>query len=136
MRSINLRLCLLVLLSYTLVGILAQGTVTDEEGTIDLDTATTTATATDEQEQVIADDNGTANQPNTGEERVAAAQDDDESSSASIPVQSGPFIDLLGPSLLSYDMVGPEQMQFKELPTNEALNGKKVVGLYFSADWW
>ena len=51
------------------------------------------------------------------------------------PVQSGPFIDLLGPSLLSLEMVDASSAQLVAHYTNQALNGKKVVGLYFSADW-
>ena len=51
------------------------------------------------------------------------------------PVQTGPFIDLLGESLLSLEMIDEKQAQLNAHYTNEALSGKKVVGLYFSADW-
>jgi thiol-disulfide isomerase/thioredoxin len=51
------------------------------------------------------------------------------------PVQTGPFIDLLGPTLLSLQMVDDKSAQLVSHYTNEALAGKKVVGLYFSADW-
>lgn len=50
-------------------------------------------------------------------------------------VQSGPYIDLLGDVLLSLEMVSPTSAQVHQHHTNEALAGKKVVGLYFSADW-
>jgi len=52
------------------------------------------------------------------------------------PVQSGPLIDLLGPKLqsLKIDEAG-QSAQVMEHYTNEALAGKKVIGLYFSADW-
>jgi len=52
------------------------------------------------------------------------------------PVQSGPLIDLLGTKLQSLEINTEEQTaQVKEHFTNEALSGKKVIGLYFSADW-
>jgi len=52
------------------------------------------------------------------------------------PVQSGPLIDLLGTKLQSLEINADEQSaQVKEHFTNEVLNGKKVIGLYFSADW-
>lgn len=52
-----------------------------------------------------------------------------------LPVQSGPFIDLLGPTLLSLEMTSETTATLNEHLTNDALQGKKVVGLYFSADW-
>ena len=51
------------------------------------------------------------------------------------PVQSGPFIDLLGETLISLKMVDETHATLEPHYTNEALKGKKVVGLYFSADW-
>jgi nucleoredoxin len=51
------------------------------------------------------------------------------------PVQAGPLIDLLGPSLLSLDMIDETRAQYVEHTTSDALRGKKVIGLYFSADW-
>lgn len=51
------------------------------------------------------------------------------------PVQVGPFIDLLGTKLLSMNMVDKTHAKMELHYTNEALSGKKVVGLYFSADW-
>jgi hypothetical protein len=52
------------------------------------------------------------------------------------PVQVGPLVDLLGPKLQSLQMVDEQTAQIVEQYTNDALNGKKVVGLYFSADWY
>ena len=51
------------------------------------------------------------------------------------PEQLGPFIDLLGPYLYSLELIDETQAQIIPHYTNEALKGKKVVGLYFSADW-
>ena len=51
------------------------------------------------------------------------------------PAQTGPFIDLFGEVLLSLEMVDETHAQVHQHYTNEVLSGKKVVGLYFSADW-
>jgi len=58
-----------------------------------------------------------------------------EATTEEAPVQTGPFIDLLGPTLYSLEMVDETHAAMKEHYTNDALRGKKVVGLYFSADW-
>ena len=50
-------------------------------------------------------------------------------------VQKGPFIDLFGDSLLSLEMVDETHAKLNTHYTNEALANKKVIGLYFSADW-
>ena len=49
--------------------------------------------------------------------------------------QSGPLFDLLGPHLLSLEMIDETHAQLQPHLTTEALQGKKVIGLYFSADW-
>jgi nucleoredoxin len=51
------------------------------------------------------------------------------------PKQSGPFIDILGTKLLSLKMVDETHAQIVEHYTNDVLSKKKVIGLYFSADW-
>ena len=51
------------------------------------------------------------------------------------PIQSGPLIDLLGSKLQSLEKLDHQSVQVKEHYTNEALSGKTVIGLYFSADW-
>jgi len=51
------------------------------------------------------------------------------------PVQSGPLIDLFGEQLISLKMVDETHAQIEPHYTNEALAGKKVIGVYFSADW-
>merc|ERR1719199_1247952 len=64
----------------------------------------------------------------SGEEVESVAEED-------TPIQSGPFIDLLGDTLLSLEMIDEQRAQILTHYTNEALAGKKVIGLYFSADW-
>jgi hypothetical protein len=128
MKSGILFLCMLLACAVP-SGVLAQETAgTTIESAVEETTEETIDLDTEEQPEVLADATQTAEADVVSQEK--------EGGSADMPVQSGPFIDLLGPSLLAYEMLSPEQMQFKELPTNEALNGKKVVGLYFSADWW
>ena len=51
------------------------------------------------------------------------------------PVQVGPFIDLLGTKLQSLKLIDEQSAELREEYTNDALRGKTVVGLYFSADW-
>jgi hypothetical protein len=51
------------------------------------------------------------------------------------PVQAGPLIDLLGPTLLSLEIVDEKFARIQPHLTNDVLGGKKVIGLYFSADW-
>ena len=65
-----------------------------------------------------------------------AVDDAAQETAATEPVQSGPLIDLLGTKLQSLEMVDETSAQVKEHYTNEALSGKKVIGLYFSADWY
>jgi hypothetical protein len=48
-------------------------------------------------------------------------------------VQKGPLVDLLGPTLLSLVLTGENTARFEQNLTNDALAGKTVVGLYFSA---
>ena len=70
--------------------------------------------------------------PETPEANTASDQKVEEQE----PVQSGPFIDLFGTKLQSLELVDEKSAQIKEVYTNEALSGKKVVGVYFSADWY
>eukprot|EP00978_Attheya_sp_CCMP212_P002288 scaffold4708_cov55-Attheya_sp.AAC.5 len=67
--------------------------------------------------------------------KSAEPEKKEEEPVAPTPVQAGPFIDLLGETLLSLEMVDKGHAQLHSHYTNEALKGKKVVGLYFSADW-
>jgi hypothetical protein len=81
----------------------------------------------------------------TGQEAATVAEDAATSTSteeatidldeAAPPVQAGPLVDLLGPSLLSLRMIDETHAELAEHTTSDALQGKKVIGLYFSADW-
>lgn len=72
----------------------------------------------------------------SGEEIESVAEEETASvAEEDTPIQSGPFIDLLGDTLLSLEMIDEQRAQLNTVYTNEALAGKKVIGLYFSADW-
>lgn len=62
-----------------------------------------------------------------------------EESAATAPlkqhVQSGPLIDLFGQQLLSLEMLDEKRAELRPHLTSDALRGKKVIGVYFSADW-
>jgi nucleoredoxin len=51
------------------------------------------------------------------------------------PVQTGPLIDIFGQQLLSLEMVDTTSAELRPHFTSDALRGKKVIGVYFSADW-
>lgn len=70
----------------------------------------------------------------SGEEKAEIVKEK-EMPKAEAPVQAGPFIDLFGANLLSLKMVDESHAQIETHLTNEALAGKKVIGVYFSADW-
>ena len=63
-------------------------------------------------------------------EEVPLSLDADKS-----PSQSGPLIDIFGPNLLSLEMIDESTAQVQSHLTTDALRGKKVIGVYFSADW-
>jgi len=118
------------------------GDVTDLGLDLDVDNVDEEEVATDTtaeevvEDEKVVEDTATTTQSD-GEttdatEETAAAE---EETAAAPVVQSGPFIDLLGDTLLSLQMVSETQAQVNQHYTNDALSGKKVVGLYFSADW-
>jgi len=68
----------------------------------------------------------------------ASADEGSETPSATAkidPVQEGPFVDLLGEKLVSLQMIDETSARLVSNYTSDALRGKKVIGLYFSADW-
>lgn len=69
-------------------------------------------------------------------QETTSQSEEAQQTSSEEPVQSGPLIDLLGPKLQSLEILDQQSAQVKEHYTNEALSGKKVIGLYFSADWY
>uniref|UniRef100_A0A7R9ZRT0 Thioredoxin domain-containing protein n=1 Tax=Craspedostauros australis TaxID=1486917 RepID=A0A7R9ZRT0_9STRA len=111
-------------------------TVSDETGESEAaaeeEVATEAAAATDDGETTSDATEEAATQQQESEAAADAAADKKEKQ---LPVQAGPLVDLLGPSLLSLEMIDETTAQFKQHLTSDALAGKKVIGLYFSADW-
>ena len=109
------------------------GVESDADGATDEAVTTEeSASATDPNGDVVVDENeGTAAEAETTTttEGETAAEQEAE------PVQTGPFIDLFGTQLYSMEMLDETSAQLRAHYTNEALGGKKVVGVYFSADW-
>mmetsp|Transcript_10982 Transcript_10982/g.31257 ORF Transcript_10982/g.31257 Transcript_10982/m.31257 type:complete len:274 (-) Transcript_10982:1058-1879(-) len=67
--------------------------------------------------------------------RPQSSETNEEQVLAEDPVQSGPLVDLLGEQLYTLKMVDETNAMIIANYTNEILAGKKVIGLYFSADW-
>lgn len=86
----------------------------------------------------VAEDTAAAMESEATAEGAAGATTNDESTNeaeVAPPQQSGPFVDIFGETLLSLQFVDETHAQVHQHYTNEILAGKKVVGLYFSADW-
>jgi thiol-disulfide isomerase/thioredoxin len=98
-----------------------------------------TATATTEEtiatEEVTEGADATSSEGESVEAESQPKEQNQEPIAKEAPVQAGPLIDLFGESLYSFEMLSETQGQINANYTNEALKGKKVVGLYFSADW-
>ena len=117
----------------------------DEEDVEDLDAAEAAVESSKEEEEgaaasniAAADETMTAIDESSTEESNTEEQTQQQAAEAEQtppPAQTGPFIDLFGEVLLSLEMVDETHAQVHQHYTNEVLSGKKVVGLYFSADW-
>jgi nucleoredoxin len=106
---------------------ITQETLVSPEGaTTTTEPAETTHEAT--QENATESANATASEP----EQVSASGKQHQQQ---LPLQTGPWIDLLGPQLLSLELLDETHAHLQPHLTNEALQGKEVIGLYFSADW-
>lgn len=101
-------------------------------GTLVLGQDANTGSAETTEEAVAASTTGDAAADSAEEVNDATAAVEQEQSD---PVQAGPFIDLFGERLLSFEFLDESTGQINSNYTNAALEGKKVVGLYFSADW-
>jgi len=72
------------------------------------------------------------------EEGEVLSLDDGAPAAAAPPAAVGPpsaLAALLGPELLALEMVDEKNARIASRDTDAALRGKKVIGLYFSADW-
>jgi nucleoredoxin len=106
---------------------------TEETNEVEANAAVTEKHATtSEPANIESAINETLNQPEASSD---ASSPDRQQKQQSLPPQSGPLIDLLGPQLLSMEMIDERHAQLQPHLTNEILHGKEVIGLYFSADW-
>eukprot|EP00980_Cylindrotheca_fusiformis_P028903 scaffold22672_cov141-Cylindrotheca_fusiformis.AAC.6 len=91
-----------------------------------------TATATVEETEEASATTPESTEDAQSEEDAAAPEQQAQESN---PVQEGPLIDLFGERLLSFELLDETTGRISANYTNEALTGKRVIGLYFSADW-
>jgi hypothetical protein len=141
MKFHTLLLALLVTVAFLGSFVLCQEAATEAETETIPEAATgeDSAHATDPDASTGTDKGETASES----EQPAAAQAESEltesqgqeSSETAEPVQSGPFIDLFGPQLYSMEILDETTGQLNAHYTNEILANKKVIGIYFSADW-
>lgn len=128
------------LCSYIVNGQEAATVKSTEEATKTAETANAdTATKQDATKSTEVPKNGNV-ESKSENDKVTKSKDQNDSESSTpheieVPVQSGPYIDLLGERLYSLEMIDDSKAQMHAHYTNEVLRGKKVVGLYFSADW-
>jgi len=93
-------------------------------------------TTTEEDESCVADtaaDDSDGRTTDLADETTLNTNTEEEKKDD--PVQVGPFIDLFGNNLLSLNLIDETHAKMELQYTNEALQGKKVIGIYFSADW-
>lgn len=88
-------------------------------------------------QDVVTEEEAPANESTTtaDETQPLSSEESQEQALAEDPVQSGPLVDLLGDQLYTLKMVDETNAMIVANYTNEILAGKKVIGLYFSADW-
>ena len=88
-------------------------------------------------QEVVAEEEAPTNESTTtaDESQPLSSDANEEQAVAEDPVQSGPLVDLLGDQLYTLKMVDETNAVIIANYTNEILAGKKVIGLYFSADW-
>jgi thiol-disulfide isomerase/thioredoxin len=98
------------------------------------DVNTPIAKITEEDNEVSSVEEGATTTTKSEGDETSKETPDTDTASAVIQ-QVGPFVDLLGDLLLSLEMIDKTKAQVHQHHTNVALQGKKVVGLYFSADW-
>ena len=82
--------------------------------------------------QAVVDDATQSDEPSNAEEKPKA---EPAAIGDKTPIQSGPLIDLFGPKLLSLEMIDESTAELRPHMTSDALRGKKVIGIYVSADW-
>eukprot|EP00977_Amphora_coffeiformis_P001527 scaffold296_cov102-Amphora_coffeaeformis.AAC.15 len=118
MKLKRIFVCVILLLSYVSAQEVAEAETVTEGAAVD-----------------SADTNEKVPEPSKTDQNEEGEAQPVQSETVEPPLQSGPFVDLFGPTLLSLEMTSETTATLNEHLTNDALQGKKVVGLYFSADW-
>ena len=137
MKFLNVLLALIVSLAFLGTSVLSQEAATaDAVVTDSAEAATTTETphATDDSASAL-DVDAAAEEATEQTTTESEATTEAEPEAVAEPVQSGPLIDLFGPQLLKLELIDEQTGQLSGEYTNEALSGKNVIGIYFSADW-
>jgi hypothetical protein len=116
--------------------------VVESEQAVPIETASTKGEEVEVGEEVPIGGTDSLNQEDSSATVDDAAVDanggsttGDEEAPPAPPVQTGPLIDLFGPALLGLEMIDEQHAQLTANYTSDALRGKKVIGVYFSADW-
>lgn len=89
----------------------------------------------DSNKLLVRDQDSTETMESSQESLSSIASDDDHRSLDDEIVQAGPLVDLFGPQLLSFALISESQAEIRPHLTLDALRDKKVIGVYFSADW-
>jgi hypothetical protein len=109
-----------------------EGAATDDSASaLDVDAATDELK--EEAVEGAAEENVAESEESVSEQAEPVKQEAETTTTE--PVQSGPLIDLFGPQLLALEILDEQTGQLNAQYTNEALAGKNVIGIYFSADW-
>ena len=114
---------------------LAQEVATETESeVVDLDTVPDD-TVEEALSDVLEDMEEISNEPEleTDSEESSLLEEQVVMEDPEVIMQSGPFVDLFGQSLLKLELIDETHAQLQPYLTNEVLEGKKVIGLYFSA---
>lgn len=104
---------------------------TEQETEISEETETEIEESTEEEEAETKINTAETTEETQGDETTTEATNETTESEP----QTGPFVDLFGETLVSLEMINESQAQLRSDYTNDLLKGKKVIGLYFSADW-
>jgi hypothetical protein len=137
MRLCPCFLCSILLSNCTIVHALKVAVAVNEQGDVDTDTLE------NQESTIIAESkvNAVNEEIISGKHREAETTKDKASPSitprnTTMIKSPSPFIDLFGENLM---YLAPTELgkgiQPLAIPTTEALAGKNVVGVYFSADW-
>ncbi|KAG7350813.1 alkyl hydroperoxide reductase [Nitzschia inconspicua] len=138
MRYYTLLLCLTVHIACFLSEHIVIGKETATVTAADPESATSVTTdesSAHDEEQAKTATKEKSSVTDQSQKDATSSESEDKVETEEEPFQAGPLIDLFGPKLQSLKLVDETSAQISEQYTNEALKGKNVIGIYFSADW-